>query len=238
MSAATAERLRIEMSSPQSVPYTDAVLWRPHADRAGLAFVLAHGAGSDLTSPILRAVGRGLAEHGFPAIAFNFPYAQAGNKRPDPAVRLESAYRDAIAVVQGVLGPERPLVLGGRSMGGRIATHLAAAGLRCAGLVLLAYPLHPAGRPEKLRTGHWAKLGVPLLFLSGDRDRLCDLDLLDRERLAHLRGVAHRLHVLAGCDHSFAVRASEGRAEGEVLAEIVSVISGWAEALMPQGPRR
>lgn len=233
MSAASAERLRVPMSAPQAVPYTDAVLWRPQFDRGGLAFVLAHGAGTDFTSPILRGVGRGLAEQGFPAMAFNFAYAQAGNKRPDPAMRLESAYRDAVAVAQDALGPERPLVLGGRSMGGRMASHLAAAGLRCAGLVLLGYPLHPAGRPEKLRTGHWAKLGCPLLFLSGDRDRLCDLTLLDRERRDHLRGVAHRVHVLAGADHGFSVRASDGRSDTEILTEIVEVVGSWAVSLMP-----
>jgi uncharacterized protein len=226
------------MTSPQAVTHTSAVLWQPDEDRGGLAFVLGHGAGTDFTNPLLRAVGRGLAEHGFPVMAFNFAYTEAGRKRPDPAPRLEAAYRDALTVAQEALGAEGPLVLGGRSMGGRMASHLAADGVRCAGLVFLAYPLHPAGRPERLRTAHWPRLGVPLLFISGDRDRLCDLDLLDRERQGHLRGVAHRVHVLEGADHGFAVRKSDGRTDAEILGEIVEVIADWAEGLMPAGVQR
>lgn len=235
MPTASAVRLRVPMTSPQAVTHTSAVLWQPEEDRRGLAFVLGHGAGTDLTSPLLRGVARGLAERGFPVVVFNFPYAEAGRKRPDPAPRLEAAYRDAIAETQRSLGSDRPLVLGGRSMGGRMASHLVAAGERCAGLAFLGYPLHPAGRPEKLRTAHWPRLGVPLLFLSGDRDRLCDLELLDRERAAHLRGVAHRVHVLMGADHSFAVRKSDGRSDTAVLGEAVEVLSEWAEGLMPAG---
>jgi predicted alpha/beta-hydrolase family hydrolase len=226
------------MTSPQAVTHCGAVLWQPEEDRDGLAFVLGHGAGSDFTNPLLRAVGRGLAERGFPVMAFNFPYAEAGRKRPDPAIRLQAAYRDAVVTAAEALGAARPLVLGGRSMGGRIASHLAADGVRCAGLAFLGYPLHPAGRPEKLRTGHWPALGVPLLFVSGDRDRLCDLDLLDRERAAHLRGVAHRLHIVAGADHGFSVRKADGRSDVEVLTEIIDVLAEWAEGLMPAGVRR
>lgn len=226
------------MSSPQAVTSTSAVLWQPEADRGGLAFVLAHGAGTDFTNPLLRGVGRGLAERGFPVMVFNFGYAEAGRKRPDAAPRLEAAYRDAVREAQEALGVERPLVLGGRSMGGRMASHIVADGARCAGLVFLGYPLHPAGRTEKLRTGHWPALDVPLLFVSGDRDRLCDLELLDRERSAHLRGVAHRLHVVAGADHGFATRKADGRSDVEVVTEIIDVVADWAEGLMPAGVER
>lgn len=226
------------MSSAQAITHTSAVLWHPEEDRGGLAFVLGHGAGSDFTNPVLRGVGRGLAERGFPAMVFNFPYAEAGRKRPDAAPRLEAAYRDAVHAAQEALGVDRPLVLGGRSMGGRMASHLVADGVRCAGLVLLSYPLHPAGRPEKLRTGHWPALDVPLLFVSGDRDRLCSLELLDRERSAHLRGVAHRLHVISGADHAFATRKADGRSDAEVVTEVIDVVAAWAEGLMPLGVGR
>jgi uncharacterized protein len=230
---ATATRLRVPLSAAQAVSHTSAVVWRPATDRGGLVFVLGHGAGTDFTNPLLRAVGRGLAARGFPAVAFNFPFSEAGRKRPDPAARLESAYRDVIAAVRSELGLQRPLLLGGRSMGGRIASHLAADGVPCAGLVFLGYPLHPAGRPEKLRTAHWPRLRVPLLFISGDRDRLCDLDLLARERREHLTTVAHRLHVVAGADHGFSVRKADGRTEADVLDEIIGVAGDWAEGLMP-----
>jgi uncharacterized protein len=232
VSTASAVRLRIPLTAPQAVSHTSAVLWQPASDRGGLVFVLGHGAGTDLTNPLLRVVGRGLAERGFPTVAFNFAYSEAGRKRPDPAPRLESAYRDVLAVVRAEVGSERPLVLGGRSMGGRMASHLAADGEPCAGLVLLGYPLHPAGRPEKLRTDHWPRLRVPLLFVSGDRDRLCDLDLLADQRRAHL-SVAHRVHVLAGADHGFAVRKSDGRSDSDVLHEVIGVVGDWAESLMP-----
>jgi uncharacterized protein len=232
---ASAVRLRVPLSAAQAVSHTSAVVWRPATDRGGLVFVLGHGAGTDFTNPLLRAVGRGLAERGFPAVAFNFPFSEAGRKRPDPAARLEGAYRDVVEAVRAELGDERPLVLGGRSMGGRIASHLAADGVPCAGLAFLGYPLHPAGRPEKLRTGHWPRLRVPLLFLSGDRDRLCDLDLLARERRTHLTTVAHRVHVIRGADHGFSVRKSDGRSDAEVRNEIVRVLGDWAEGLMPAG---
>ncbi len=237
MSSASALRLRVPLTAPQAVTHTSAMLWQPGEDRGGLVFVLAHGAGTDFTNPVLRAVGRGLAECGFPVVVFNFAYTEAGRKRPDPAPRLESTFRDVIAEVGQHLGAGRPLVLGGRSMGGRMASHLAADGVRCAGLVFLGYPLHPAGRPEKLRTGHWGNLSAPMLFVSGDRDRLCDLELLDQQRRAHLTSVAHRLHVLRGADHGFGVRKSDGRGDTEVLAEIIDVVGDWAENLMPAGVR-
>jgi uncharacterized protein len=235
---ASAVRLRVAMTSPQAVTSTGAMVWLPEVDRGGLVFLLAHGAGTDFTNPLLRGVGRGLAERGFPTMVFNFPYAEAGRKRPDAARRLEAAYRDAIREAQDALGVERPLVLGGRSMGGRIASQLVAEGARCAGLVFLGYPLHPAGRPEKLRTSHWPALHVPLLFIAGDRDRLCQLDLLDRERTTHLRGVAHRLHVVAGADHGFSTRKSDGRSDAAVLTEIIDTVGEWAEGLMPAGVGR
>lgn len=235
MSSASALRLRVPLTAPQAVAHTSAMVWQPDEDRGGLVFVLGHGAGTDFTNPLLRAVGRGLAERGFPVVVFNFAYAEAGRKRPDPAPRLEAVFRDVLAVVAEQFGQARPLVLGGRSMGGRMASHLAADGVRCAGLAFLGYPLHPAGRPEKLRTAHWPHLSVPLLFVSGDRDRLCDLELLAEQRRACLRSVAHRLHVLRGADHGFAVRKSDGRSDLEVLAEIIQVVGDWAENLMPAG---
>ncbi|HVL97774.1 MAG TPA: alpha/beta fold hydrolase [Egibacteraceae bacterium] len=228
MSPALTQRLRVPLRPPQAVPHSSAVLWAPPDDGGGAGLVLGHGAGTDLSNPLLLAVGRGLADRGHPVLAFNFAYAEAGRKRPDPAARLESAFRDAIAVAREAMGA-RALVLGGRSMGGRIASRLAAQGEPCAGLVLLGYPLHPAGQPERLRTDHWPALSVPVLFVQGDRDRLCELTLLDRERRAHLSGIDARVHVVVGADHGFAVRKADGRAPGAVLSEIVTVVADWLE---------
>ncbi|MGH8886267.1 MAG: alpha/beta hydrolase family protein [Egibacteraceae bacterium] len=230
--------LRIPLSPPQAVSETDATLWPPGKSDGRAAVILAHGAGTDHAWPMLRAIASGLAATDHPVLTFNFAYAQAGRRRPDPAPRLITAWRDVIAGARDRLGAERPLVIGGRSMGGRIASLLAAQGVRgsppanqgvsCAGLLLLGYPLHPAGRPEQLRTTHWPALRVPILFVQGDRDALCRTDLLAHERAAHLGHVRSDLHVVAGGDHSFKVR---GRPQDAVVAEIVSVATAWLASL-------
>jgi predicted alpha/beta-hydrolase family hydrolase len=202
----------------------------------GAGLVLGHSAGARVTDPPLGHVAAGLAARGHPVLGFNFAYSEAGRRLPDPAARLESAFRDAVALARPLLGG--PLVLGGRSMGGRIASHLAAQGEPCAGLVLLCYPLHPAGRPERLRTAHWPALRVPLLFVQGDADDLCDLDLLERERRLHLGGADSRVHVLAGADHDLRV---PGRPHAQVLDEVVAVVAEWLRAAALQaaaGPAR
>jgi len=221
-------RLRLPLSQPQAVEATTVLQWQP-AGGAGerlLGVVLAPGAGSRVTGPSLCGVAAGLAARGYPVLAFNFAYAERRRPFPDPPARLESAWRDTVAFARARLG--RPLVLGGRSMGGRIATHLAAAGEPCAGLALLAYPLHPPGRPERLRTDHWPRLTVPVLFVQGDHDERCDLDLLERERRERLGGAPSRLHPLAGADHELQV---PGRDRDEVLDEVAAVVAGWAAGL-------
>ena len=225
--AGPARRLRIALTPPQPVKATSAVLWMPdeYRDPDGPVVVLATGAGTDLTHPVLRTIARGLARRGLPTLTFNFPYTEAGRKRPDSPERLQSAYRDVLAVVPAELGAGRPLFIGGRSMGGRMASHLAAAGYPVDGLVLLGYPLHPAGKPERLRTAHWADVVVPTLFVQGDRDALSHLDLLAAERADKLP--ASTLHVVPGADHAFAVRQRDARTQTEVLDEVVAVVAGW-----------
>src|ERR1700690_4358152 len=136
---------RFDLADGQSV---SAVIALPHP-RADTVVVLAHGAGSDMTAPLLVAVADGLARHGFPTVRFNFPYKERGGRAPDPAPVLERCYRAVLAQVRGERGlSARRLVIGGKSMGGRMASHLAAAGESVDGLFLLGYPLHPAGKPE------------------------------------------------------------------------------------------
>ncbi|MBA2319417.1 MAG: hypothetical protein H0V93_16795 [Euzebyales bacterium] len=241
MPANPAERLRFALTPPQAVSHASAVVYRPPSDGGRAAFVLAHGAGADLTNQLLRSVARGVAGRGYPVLTFNFGYAEAGRKRPDPAARLEVAFRDALRFARTALFADRPLLLGGRSMGGRIASHLAVQGEPCAGLAFLGYPLHPPGegRPgsaaagrQKVRTAHWPQLRVPLLFVQGDRDRLCDLDLLARERAANLQQASpSRLHVVRNGDHGFSVPAADGRPAAEVRAEVVRAVADWADGL-------
>lgn len=239
MPAFHTSRLRLELTPPQVVARTSAVWWSPEVDAGRPGVVLGHSAGTNVTDGLLLAVGRGLAERGYPVLTFNFPYAEAGRKPPDRPARLESAFRDATAMAGHLMGG-RPLVLGGRSMGGRIASRLAARGLACAGLVLLAYPLHPAksrsagSDSSRLRTDHWPDLSVPTLFVQGDRDPLCDLDVLARERRARLRDADSVLHVVEGGDHAFGLRKADGRAPGAVLEEIVATVGDWLDALPPE----
>jgi predicted alpha/beta-hydrolase family hydrolase len=138
-------------------------------------------------------------------------------------------------VAQRVREERKPakLFIGGRSMGGRAASMLAADGFACDGLLLFAYPLHPAGEPEKLRDAHLPRIEVPVLCLNGTRDALCRRDLMERAT-AGLSGWT--MHWLEGADHSFRVLKSSGRTDAEVLEEIGEASGRWMNALPPIGP--
>jgi predicted alpha/beta-hydrolase family hydrolase len=200
----------------------------PDGFRAGRVpgVILAHGAGNDMTNPLLVAVHEGLARHGYLSIKFNFPYTEQGRRAPDPAPVLEACYQSVIVAVRTdeALRPPR-LVIGGKSLGGRIASQLTAQGVAVDGVLLLGYPLHPPGKPEKLRVEHLARITVPMLFFAGTRDPLCTLELL-REKLQKLVAPV-TLHVITDGDHSFVVPKRTGRTQGDVYEEIITVSSIW-----------
>ena len=205
--------------------------WRfPAGFRGGTAVVLAHGAGGDLNNPLLVVLQRLLANAGHLAVTFNFPYAEAGRRSPDPPGRLESTWRAVLAAVRDDpdLAPAR-VVAGGKSMGGRMASQVAAAGAPVDALLLLGYPLHPAGRPDERRIAHFPRVTVPSLFVQGTRDALCGIDLL-QEALGGLGG-PWRLHVVADGDHSFRVTRRSGRSEAEVWEEIGGAVLEWVRGL-------
>lgn len=230
-------RFRVPLTRPQAVGETSAVLMSPARDAGRCVVVLGHGAGTDMANPILCATGRGLARLGHPVVTFNFAYVEAGRRAPDPRKRLEGCFADVLAAVRDRFG-DRPLYIGGRSMGGRIASLLAADGQPCAGLVLLGYPLHAAraatitAAPQRLRTEHWDRIHVPALFVQGDRDRLCDLVLLERERQRFRPSVPVRVHVVRGGDHGFAVRRRDGRTGAEVEEEVVGTVATWLDDVL------
>ena len=167
------------------------------------------------------AADKALHAAGFDVVRFNFPYRDQGSKRPDPMPVL----KDCIAAMAAkVREPGKKLVLGGRSMGGRAASMLAAEGFQCDGLLLLAYPLHPAGNTEKLRDKHMKDIKVPVLCFNGTRDALCDRDLMEHAP----KGTHWQMHWLDGADHSFRVLKSGAI---DVYAEVTAVSRDWLSRL-------
>jgi predicted alpha/beta-hydrolase family hydrolase len=198
--------------------------------RPATLVILAHGAGNNMHSPFLSAVHEGIAAHGYVTVKFNFPYTEAGRRAPDSAPVLEACYRRLIEAVRSDQTiAARRIVIGGKSLGGRIATHLAAQGEEVAGAVLLGYPLHPPGQPGKLRVAHLQQIRAPLLFFAGTRDTLCTLDLL--KRTLRKMPASTELHVIEGGDHSFNVPKSMRRDAQSIWDEIVGVTARWLEAL-------
>lgn len=182
------------------------------AAASGPAVLLASGAGAGQSHPFLAGLRRRLAAAGHPTMTFDYPYATEGRRAPDrPEVLLE-CHRAAARLLGERVGG---VVLAGKSMGGRVATHLAAAGEVCLGVVCYGYPLLPPGKVVPRDTGHLDAVAVPLLFLSGSRDRLAPLELLWPvvERLPRAR-----LTVIEGADHSFGVKAAPD-ARGEAMLD-------------------
>ncbi len=199
---------------------------RPPAPELSTAVILAHGAGNDMNAPFLSAVHAGLAAHGYLSVKFNFPYMEHGGRVPDRAPVLEACYARVIETVRADprIAAQR-LVIGGKSLGGRMASHLAAKGEDVAGLIFLGYPLHPPGKPERLRVAHLDKIRAPMLFFAGTRDPLCSLELL-RDTIRQLPARV-TLHVIEGGDHSFAVPKRLGRDAPSVWEEIIAASADW-----------
>jgi uncharacterized protein len=191
---------------------------------ARVVFVCAHGAGGQMNDRSILAVTKALRERGIGTVRFNFLYRERGSGRPDPMPRLLECWDAVVSSVRERLEPGL-LVVGGRSMGGRAASMLAADGARCDGLLLLAYPLHPPGQPGKLRVEHLPRITVPVLCINGTRDPFCDPSLMERT-LASL-GANWRMLWLTGADHSFHVLKSSGRTDGDVLEEVATACEDW-----------
>lgn len=162
--------------------------------RTGL--LLAHGAGTNQDHPRLVELRDGLAVAGLTVLTFNYLYTEADRKRPDSQPLLLAAHRAARDLLAGEVGG--PVILAGRSMGGRMGTYLAAAGEPVLGLVLYAYPLHPPGKPENLRVDHLPAITAPMLFFQGTRDPLSRMELFER----YVRPLPNAAVELLEADHS------------------------------------
>ncbi len=193
-------------------------------DRAPVV-LLAHGAGVDQDHPLQVRVRDGMADRGFGVVTFNYPYMEAGKGRPDRPDTLLACHQ---AVADRVRNEFGEVVLAGRSMGGRMGTMLAAGGYPTAGVIALAYPLHPIGKPERLRAAHLPEVDVPVLMVIGDRDPMCTMALYDE----HVRGLPNvRTVVIIDGDHSFRVRKKMGRSNDEAHAEIMDAVEAFLAGL-------
>jgi uncharacterized protein len=190
----------------------------------GRLFICAHGAGGHMADRGMLALSELFRGRDADVVRFNFLYREKGSRQPDAMPRLKECISAVVSRALQEVQPEL-LLIGGRSMGGRAASMLAADGFSCDGLVLLAYPLHPAGQPEKLRAAHLATIEVPVLCLNGTRDSLCTRELMDK--VVSGLSSAWTMHWLGGADHSFHVLKSSGRSDGDVLNEIGDAYSAW-----------
>jgi uncharacterized protein len=206
--------------SPRPTSETPTIRAGPRA--AGMLLAPGAGAGSD--QPALVAIDRALSDSGIVVRRMDFPYRLAGRRAPDrPAVLLEALEREAKELAEQIGVRQAQVALGGRSMGGRIASMTVAAGLPAADLVLVSYPLHPPGHPEKSRTEHLGAIDVPCLFVSGTRDAFGTREELEEATRA-IRSVVTHVWIEGG-DHGLRGRDSE----------VAAVVASW---LRPPAKRR
>ncbi len=187
-------------------------------------FICGHGAGGSMSDRGLLAVTKAIRESGMHTVRFNFPYRDRKSGRPDPMPVLTSCIEAVVMRVRSE-HPGSPIIIGGRSMGGRAASVLAAQGFSCDGLLLLAYPLHPPGRFDKLRDAHLPAISTPTLCFNGTRDDFCRRDLM--EQVMTRVQPSFRMHWIEGADHSFRVLKSSGRTEVDVMSEIAVGVGKW-----------
>lgn len=220
------QRIRVPITPTDRVT---AIVYAAAKTQLGFALVLAHGAGGNQTSAFMVDSAQALAARGIDTITFNFPYSEAGRRLPDRNDKLETCYRKIIeAYRKGALGKsaDNKLVIGGKSMGGRIASQVAARNADdIAGLVLLGYPLHPPGRPDKLRSKHLPDIKVPMLFVQGSRDAFGTPEEL-QPIIKNLK-VPADLYVVEGGDHSFKVAKRGGPPQDTVDKHILDQIESW-----------
>lgn len=198
---------------------TTAIVYRAR-EPIGATLLLAHGAGAAQTHPFMVDMAERISRRGIDVVTFNFLYTEHGRRMPDRNDLLEACWHAAIASVRARGGlPTEQLFCGGKSMGGRIVSNIAASpagdGLRASGLVFLGYPLHPANKPEVRRDGHLPRVPFPMLFVQGSRDALGDATEIRKvvRRLPHAA-----LHVVRGGDHSLELLQRDGGSAKQAAA--------------------
>jgi predicted alpha/beta-hydrolase family hydrolase len=185
--------------------------------------ILAHGAGGNMNAPFINFFHQGLAEAGYPSLKFNFFYSEAKRKVPDPQPLLLKCYEEAIEKM-----PVEKVVIGGKSMGGRMASYIADHPRVC-GLLFLGYPLHAPGKQDQLRDQHLYNILKPMLFVSGKKDPFAQIDLL-KSTLNKIGNFAS-YHLIDGAGHSLEVQRTSGRTNQDVLNDSIRVILKWLKTL-------
>jgi predicted alpha/beta-hydrolase family hydrolase len=202
----------------------------PKKNRAGITLILGHGAGANQLSGFMRLFANGLAGRGIDVMTFNFIYSERGRGGPDPKAKLEACYSAVIdaAANQKTL-KENKLAVGGKSMGGRIGSQVAAANSsKISALVFLGYPLHPPGNLEKMRDAHLPEIKSPMLFLQGSRDTFGTTEELRAVIKKHK--LPATLYEIEGGDHSFKVPKSAGLTQEQVYELAMDEIARWLRA--------
>jgi predicted alpha/beta-hydrolase family hydrolase len=220
-------RPNLDIEVGATIGKVSGILLRP--PDAWAMYVLAHGAGAGMRHRFMESIAQALAERGIATLRYQFPYVEAGTRRPDPPAVLEATVRAAVAKAREI-APEFALFAGGKSLGGRMTSNAMAQGPLegVLGLVFLGFPLHPPNRPGVTRAEHLDRVESPMLFLQGTRDALADLELFTP--VCGRLGSRATLHIVEGADHSFSVLKRSGRSDAEVLEELALTVAQWCRA--------
>ena len=214
------EKLQIKLADGQSISAVQTSVGRSPSN---WLFVYAPGAGSNIDDAFGLYASETIAAQGIIVVRFQFPYMEIKGRRPDSPSILEETWRE---VIESVRSRNLNIVIGGRSMGGRIASQVAAKGVQVQGLALFAYPLHPPGEGSRWRDKHLHLISMPTLFCSGTRDNFATPDEL---RTAADKVQRAQVHLLEGADHGFSVLKSSNRTREDVWNEAISTFVGWLQ---------
>jgi len=232
------EPLKLTVKANAQDTVTSLLYLSDKKNRLGVTIILGHGAGADQSSGFMRLFASDLSHRGLDAMTFNFVYTEQRRSVPDQRAKLEACFR---SVIEAALNQKKvkgnKVVIGGKSMGGRIASQVAAAACEegdplaseIAGLVFLGYPLHPPGNPAKLRIEHLPQIKMPMLFVQGTRDSLGSTDEI--APLIKKLKLPAEMYVIEGGDHSFKAPKKFGRSQEEIYSAAMDAITGWIKEL-------
>jgi uncharacterized protein len=223
------EHMQVEVAPNQSV--TAIVYSAAKRDHVNVTLILGHGAGAGQRSDFMTRFATELAARGLNVVTFNFLYTEQGRRVPDSNNVLEACFGAVLEAVKHKKIGHSALVIGGKSLGGRIASQIAAAGAEVEGLIFLGYPLHPPGKQDQLRANHLQKINVPMLFVQGSRDAFGMPDEL-RPIFKELKAPVD-LHVIEGGDHSFKVLKRAGVTQEDAYKAALDRIEAWLRQTFP-----